>query len=237
MWGSGVKMKYQCDICNRWFRDRFGIANHKKWHNPDYARRCNQFKFGYKHSKETKKKMSLAKLGRKNPLYGKRWGLSLRPITPEEREHRKERARKEWSDPEYVKKQMKARGVRPNKVERKVEELVEQHKLPYRYVGDGKIIIGGKCPDFVSIDGNTVVEVFGIFWHLRKPRYLLGSWTKQDEEAKYRNHYRKHGYTFVSLWEDESEAWLPKLMDGILWHDLSDNTAPGDMLTTPEGGF
>ena len=36
----------------------------------------------------------------------------------------------------------------------------------YKYVGDGLVILGGLCPDFININGKKkVIEGYGNYWH------------------------------------------------------------------------
>lgn len=39
--------------------------------------------------------------------------------------------------------------------------IIEKLHQPYRFTGDGDVIIGGKCPDFVNCNGKKIaLEVF-----------------------------------------------------------------------------
>lgn len=95
-----------------------------------------------------------------------------------------------WQDEEYVRKQMRARGVHPNKKERQIEELANQYGLPLHFVGDGQLIIGGKCPDFHNGNGK-VVELFGDYWH------------RNDNPSAKIEFYEKFGYKCLVIWENE----------------------------------
>jgi len=169
------------------------------------------FKEGHEPSKEAREKMRKKKLGKNNPWYGKD------PLLPRlSHSERKERSRKaaqtQWNNPDYIRKQMRARNVRPNNLEKRAIRLIENNNLQFKYVGDGKKIINGKCPDFVHRTQKVVVEVFGTFWHLKRKKYLNGEWSKDKEEEAYSKIYSKEGYDSLFLWEDESdEVWLSKL--------------------------
>jgi very-short-patch-repair endonuclease len=70
-------------------------------------------------------------------------------------------------------------------------EICESHNLPYRYVGDGSLWIGGLNPDFIHNEKNVVVEVLGRYWH-------------SNEEAQERAHkFRKCGFECITIWEEE----------------------------------
>jgi len=110
---------------------------------------------------------------------------------PKNREKRSRETKEKWKDPAYVSKQMKGRGVRPNKLEERfVCLLAEENLIQFRYVGDGELIIGGKCPDFWNGD-HKLIEVYGDYWH-------------RGEDPKDRiYHFVKYGYNCLIIWEHE----------------------------------
>lgn len=62
------------------------------------------------------------------------------------------------------------------------------------YNGDGSqgVIIGGKIPDFVNVNGKKeVIEVFGTYWH------------SEDEVEEKKKHYKKFGFDCKVLWDYE----------------------------------
>ena len=62
----------------------------------------------------------------------------------------------------------------------------------FKYVGDGQVIIGGRCPDFINVNGcKLVIEMLGVYWHP-----LFDGAIKQ-------NHYKQYGFSCLSVWEDE----------------------------------
>lgn len=69
-----------------------------------------------------------------------------------------------WTSPDFVKKQMSARHVAQNKAEKFLESLLDQFP-GFEFVGDGKKIISGKCPDFVNEEKHLIIELFGDYWH------------------------------------------------------------------------
>ena len=96
---------------------------------------------------------------------------------------------------------IKAFHARPNRAEYRLIKLMEDNHLPFHYVGNGKLIIGGKNPDFVHSQGEKkVVELFGDYWHspLRRPKMRP---TMTYDAIK--KHYIKYGYDVLILWEGE----------------------------------
>lgn len=100
--------------------------------------------------------------------------------------------KKLWQNPDYVSKQIKARIDKPSGAEQKLMGIIERNNLPYKYVGDGELIIGGRCPDFININGKKqLIELFGTYWH---PIFDVAQRTE---------HYRQYGFNTLIIWEDE----------------------------------
>lgn len=134
------------------------------------------------HSEENKKKISKALSGRPSSVSREKRvqivrAAHLRGIY--------------WQNPEYVKKQMQSRGVRPNKLERRLDALLnKQFPRQFKYVGDGQLIIAGKCPDFWNGD-HKLLELYGNYWH-------------EDKEAEERvKLFKEFGYDTLIIWESE----------------------------------
>lgn len=68
-----------------------------------------------------------------------------------------------------------------------------------KYVGDGQVILGGKCPDFVNVNGQKkIIEMFGTYWHRDRgniPYY-------QTEQGR-KEHFAGYGYETLVIWDDE----------------------------------
>ena len=96
--------------------------------------------------------------------------------------------KEKWQEEEYVKVQMKARGVSPNKLE--VEAGVLLKRFGFDYVGSGDKIIAGKCPDFWNGD-NKVIEMYGDYWH------------KGQNPQDRIDIFKAEGYDCLVIWESE----------------------------------
>ena len=93
---------------------------------------------------------------------------------------------KRW-DSDVVKKMLTRRT--PNKQEAFLSNFFAIHNLPYRFVGDGAIIIEGRNPDFINCNGQKkIIEFFGEYWH------------KLDDEGVKRKIYARYGYTMLGIW-------------------------------------
>lgn len=110
-----------------------------------------------------------------------------------------------WQDEEFVRKVFNGLQLKPNKAELKLDNFLQQ-LVPnqYQYTGNGKLIIGGKCPDFASTDGQKkLIELFGNYWH-----------EGQDPQERI-DHFHKYGYDALVIWESELTD-LPSLKDRIV---------------------
>lgn len=93
------------------------------------------------------------------------------------------------------------RGTKPTSIERRVIQICKDRNLPYKYVGNFKVWIDGKNPDFINNNGeNKLIELFGNYWH------------SEDDEVSIPDHYGKYGFKTLVIWESE----LHKLTDNEL---------------------
>lgn len=123
---------------------------------------------GKYHSKKTKKLMSILAQGKNNSFYGK---------------HHTE---------ESIKKMLKGLMKRPTSFERKIIDLCSKNNLPFKYVGNGEVLIGYKNPDFIETNGRKLlIEVYNNFHH------------QNDYENKRREHFKKYGYDTIFIGEEE----------------------------------
>lgn len=133
-------------------------------------------------------------------------GNKYRKGTPHSKEIKQKIAntvKKHWKDPVYAKKVLTALQEEPNKSEKKLQRIMEENNFPFRYVGDGQVIIDGQIPDFVATDGSKkLIELFGEPWHdsnhsnkiIVKPARTVGA--KQQ-------FYTTHGYALLIIWDKE----------------------------------
>ena len=117
-----------------------------------------------------------------------------------------------WSNKKFrdsnVKAVLKGLNLSPNKPEiLLIKLLANLLSKEYKFVGDGKLIVGGFCPDFVNKDNNKIIEFYGDYWHNR------GDWSKRDIGRL--KEYKKAGYKTLIIWEHELKD-LNKLKNKIL---------------------
>lgn len=144
---------------------------------------------GKQHTKEAKFKISLVQTGRTH--------------SKETRAKRSKAMSKRWANPEYkdrvVKATILASHIKPNKPEQQLHTLLnELYPVQWKYTGDGKLIIGGKNPDFWNGD-HKLIELFGDYWHNLKvfPNKLT--------EKEIVTHYQQYNYKCLVIWERELE--------------------------------
>lgn len=150
------------------------------WQNPEYRARCTA-KGGRHYSSESKAKMSA---NMKNLWQD-----------PEYQAHMSAVHQELWRDQEYAKMIFKAQNRKPNQAELHLQSILDRY-FPnhWKFVGDGQLIIGGRCPDFVNVNGKReVIELFGIYWH---PVF---------DVAEKKEHYQQFGFRVAIIWEDELE--------------------------------
>lgn len=84
--------------------------------------------------------------------------------------------------------------------ERKLNYIIKKYRLPFRFVGDGEVKVGGKKPDFIMEIGNYVyriIEVFGRHYH---------PLTDEEERKRF---FSKYGIPCLVFWKDELD-YLPE---------------------------
>jgi len=180
------------------------------------------------HSDKTKKKMSNSALGEKNHNYGK-CSEGTRKIFKDFREKvskdpelkkkiyqkaSKTRIEKKLSagknnpmaNPEAVKKWIKSNGIKPNKTELKLFEIIKEINQNFLLnTRAEQIIIEGKIPDIVNLKEKKIIELFGDYWHRND--------TKEKIEKRIFL-FKKLGYDTLIVWEKELKN-LPNLKNKL----------------------
>jgi hypothetical protein len=110
--------------------------------NPEQSKRMKINNPGVNKTEDTIRKISESHKGEKNYWFGKK-----------RMEHSK--IMKElWKNEEYAKRIFSALNVKPNKYELFLESWLNNNfNNEWKFVGDGQLIINGKCPDFVNVNG------------------------------------------------------------------------------------
>lgn len=87
----------------------------------------------------------------------------------------------------------KGNNIRPNKSEIKLLDTLNiLYPFEWKYVGNGEVIIAGKCPDFINVNGKKlIIELFGDYWH------------KNDNPKNREKVFKPFGYRTLVVWEYE----------------------------------
>jgi len=178
--------------------------------------------FGKHHTDETRKIMSEAKKGDKNPnrqnytdehrrrisesRLGKKHWFHGKHLNEEHRRKTSETLKSLWNDPNFVERMMESRYQYPNMLESRVEDAlnrVQPNEWKYNGNFEQGVMIGGLIPDFVNVSGKkAVIEVFGEYWHgARAPRK---SWKRSEFGNKAT--YSQLGFVGIVLWEQDIET-------------------------------
>jgi len=105
--------------------------------------------------------------------------------------------------PEIFAKRLKALHEKPNKMESKLLQIIENASLPYRYVGDGRpdVNIEGLSPDFINSNGEKkIIEFFGKPWHSINSPFSVGP--KSIENVR-KEIFARNGYQTLVIWDEE----------------------------------
>lgn len=101
----------------------------------------------------------------------------------------------------YGIKVMRLAHLKPNKVEARLNAILQAY-FPgeWSFTGDGSVIFGGLCPDFINVNGQkTIIEVFGSYWHNPSKRKLRFNQTVEGRiEA-----FKAFGFKTLVLWDYE----------------------------------
>jgi len=130
----------------------------------------NKYRLRTKHSKETRKKMSLASLGKKKSLQhrmsiskakmGVKTGVVPRSAFKKGRKMTREQIRKCLR-----KREMSG-------LEKRVLHIIEKYNFPYKFVGNGDFFIERKNPDFININGEK--KAIEVYWDRHKEQFAKG---------------------------------------------------------------
>lgn len=106
--------------------------------------------------------------------------------------------KKLWKNEEFANKIVKAQRLgenkvrnKPNKPETKVLKLCKKLKIKVKFVGNGKLVIGGMNPDIKIVAQKKVIELFGNYWH-----------RDQHPNSRIRK-LSKYGWRCLVIWQSE----------------------------------
>ena len=143
-------------------------------------------------------KVSKAKKGKPLSIAGWNKGLPSwnRGLTKEDDERVAKYAKaglQRFQNPDWVRYFYERCGNKFNKSEQKLKAILDKNfPNQWEFVGDGKLVIGGKIPDFANINGKKqVIEMFGTYWH------------NGENPQKRINSFMHFGFATIVIWEHE----------------------------------
>lgn len=115
-------------------------------------------------------------------------------------------------DPEFIAKRLKGLLQKPTKPEKELISIIQEYKLPYKYVGDGSFILGNLNPDFINVNGKKqIIEVFGRVWH---QKLLRNEDWKRSELGRIMV-FNSYGFKTLIIWDDELQN-RDKVLDKLI---------------------
>lgn len=153
-------------------RDKLKLTHQPQVLSEEHKALLRAYRIGVTHTKETKAKLS--KAGKRN-----------------------------WRNPLYKEKQIRAQrlacSIHPNKPETIIMDILESIcPGEFKFVGDGQVIIAGKNPDFINVNGHKqIIELFGDYWHGKKARCY-----EETEKGRIKL-FKQYGFDTLIIWERE----------------------------------
>ena len=144
------------------------------------AAKGNQYALGrrYRRSAETKRKLSEAGKGRH--------------CSKETRQKLSEALKCCWQDPRHARKVLAHKNL--NEGERKLDTIL-QALFPGKFALNIRaevMVLGGKVPDFVNVNGKKqVIELWGNWWH------------RHDDPQDRIDYFKQFGWNTLIIWERE----------------------------------
>ena len=108
--------------------------------------------------------------------------------------------REKWKDEEYAKnvisKTLQSNKKSPNKPEQHLSHIINDNfPNTFKFVGNGKKMIGKFCPDFVYENKKKIIELYGSYWH-NKPEII-------QRDIRRKNKYEDSGYELLVIYDTE----------------------------------
>ena len=91
--------------------------------------------------------------------------------------------------------------AKPNSKEKKLDTILQQNfPKEFKLNVKGGVVIGGKIPDFVNVNGRKMlVELFGDYWHGKR---VTGR-GKEYEVQRRKDIFKRWGFSTLVIWESE----------------------------------
>ena len=180
-------------------REQERLKTIERWKDKEYRKKTADGIQNALGTEKYSKKQSLAmRAALSGPQYRKKRSKIAKELwqRPEFREEHLAHLKKINSDPvireRKIRKAFEAMKMKQSPLEKSLFRLLQDH-FPdvWKYTGNGSILIGLKNPDFMSKQGNRIIELYGEYWH------------KGEDGQKRIAHFKKFGYDTLIIWEHE----------------------------------
>jgi hypothetical protein len=164
---------------------KIGEGNKGKFVSLETRKKISKWHTGFVFSEESKRKMSESQKGKKHSeRTKKKRRLSLKRAWA----NKSVEERDKWVYAIHANL-----AIRPNKPETAILNILNSlYPGEWKYVGDGEVVIAGKIPDFINVNGQKkIIELFGDYWH-----------EGQDPKDRIKV-FKPFGYKTLVIWERE----------------------------------
>lgn len=205
---------------NQEYREQRSKKTKEKWQEPEYRHHMSEVHkglqagekhpmFGRKMSEAARKINSEVHKGKPSWMAGKTHNAETRkrlsvshkgvPLSEKHRASIGKASKRVWARISAEKKNEWMGNIRkglqcfPNKPESTILSILDSiYPNEWKFVGDGQVIICGKNPDFININGQKkIIELFGDYWHRGQ--------NPQDRIDV----FKPFGYDTLVIWERE----------------------------------
>ncbi len=151
-----------------------------KTHREESKQKIRKALIGHKVSEETRQKIRMKNLGRKPPI------------------EEINKIRRFWKNEQNAQEMFRKFNKRPTKIEQFFIDYFKQNNLPYKYVGNGKFWIEGKCPDFVNVNGKKICIEVG---SKNEKKWRYNSFEQYIQERS--EHFLEYGWKVSFYWIED----------------------------------
>ncbi len=140
----------------------------------------------------TKKSIATKKLWKSDSYRSKVIQNITKPKSKKSKKNYSKEMKRRRNTEEYIRRMIQTNHNSPNKSEKFLRKILNKHfPKSYSFVGNGKVIIGNRCPDFLDKKTNRIIELYGRYWH---------SNDNPEDKIQY---YNSFGYSCLVIWDDE----------------------------------
>lgn len=210
-------IKKRWDNCNTKDRERISQIIKKTWESTELREKARQFANNYFESpgaREKARQITKKRLESPKAQEQLRQALKKRWESPESKEKQRQAMKKHWGivspdkKDEWMRNTMLSNHIKPNKPEIFLTGLLETtYPNEWKYVGNGEVMICGRSPDFININGSkAVILLHGVYWHLEIKQKSNPILTKYIIEQEDMNFYKTYGWDCLIIWDDELKS-------------------------------